>query len=53
MNKKITVAVVAGVTAGIAIYLISKMIKEKNRYIRNDMGRSTKPKETYAYEYSL
>lgn len=53
MNKKITMALAAGVTAGIAIYLISKMIKEKKSNKRNDKSRSARPKRTYAYEYSL
>ena len=51
MNKKIAIAVVAGITTGIAIYLITKMIKEKKAVNRND--RTIKPKRTYAYEYSL
>ena len=29
MNKKITIGLIAGITTGIAIYLISKMINEK------------------------
>ena len=52
MNKKIAGAVVAGIVAGVAIYLVTKMVKEKNADKRNKR-RSTKPKRTYAYEYSL
>jgi len=53
MNKKITVAVIAGITAGIAIYLISKRIKEKNAYKRSDKRRAPKPNKAYAFEYTL
>ena len=50
MNKKIAVAVV-GITTGIAIYLVTKMIREKNTGKRNE--RTIKPKQSYSYEYSL
>jgi formate-dependent nitrite reductase membrane component NrfD len=54
MNKKTTVALLAGVSAGIAIYLISKAIKEKKSNKRKDRNSFARPKkETYAYEYSL
>ncbi|MEP7374446.1 MAG: hypothetical protein ABI675_13715 [Chitinophagaceae bacterium] len=53
MNKKITGVVLTGIATGIAIYLINKVVKEKRARKRNDLRRSTKPKRTYAYEYSL
>ena len=53
MNKKVTVALVAGVSAGIVIYLISTLIKEKNSKRRTDKNSFARPKRTYAYEYSL
>jgi hypothetical protein len=53
MNKKITVGLIAGITAGIAIYLISKMISEKKSIRQDGKDRSARPKRKYAYEYSL
>ena len=47
------VALAAGVTAGIAIYLISTMINEKKLNKLHDKNKSARPKRTYAYEYSL
>lgn len=51
--KKITMALVAGVTTGIAIYLIGKMIikkKSAQQDVENSMAR---PKGIHAYEYTL
>jgi len=53
MNKKMTVALVAGVSAGIVIYFISKAIKEKKSTKRNDKNSLARSKRTYAYEYTL
>jgi hypothetical protein len=53
MNKKITVALLAGVTTGIALYFIGKAINEKKSAKQNDKDRSGGPKRSYAYEYTL
>jgi len=53
MNKNITGAVLTGVAAGVAIYLLNKVVKGKKAGKRNGQQRSIKPKRTYAYEYSL
>lgn len=53
MNKKITVGLIAGITAGIAIYLISKIIREKKSIRQAEKDRSARPRRRYSYEYSL
>jgi xanthine/uracil/vitamin C permease (AzgA family) len=53
MNKKITGAVLTGIAAGVAVYLINKVVKGKKADKKNSYRRSIKPKRTYAYEYSL
>ncbi len=53
MNKKTTIGLIAGITAGIAIYLISKMINEKKSNRQNKQDKSARPKRMYPYEYTL
>lgn len=53
MNKKMTIGLVAGITTGIAIYFITKMINEKKLNRQNDRERSARPKRLYPYEYTL
>jgi hypothetical protein len=53
MDKKIALALVAGITTGIAIYLLSKVMKEKKSAGQADENSLTKPKRTYSYEYTL
>lgn len=53
MDKKIALALVAGITTGIAIYLLSKVMKEKKSGGQADENSLTKPKRTYSYEYTL
>ncbi|HKO79156.1 MAG TPA: hypothetical protein VJU78_02125 [Chitinophagaceae bacterium] len=54
MSKKITTAILVGAT-GIAIYILSKSIKEKQK--RSLQKRSNefrrRPGSAYAYEYTL
>jgi hypothetical protein len=47
MNKKTTIGLIAGITAGIAIYLISKMINEKKSHRQNEQNMSARPKRMY------
>jgi hypothetical protein len=56
MNKKIIVAAVAGASAGIAIYLISKALieqKQKRLLKKRDAELKKKKSKVYAYEYTL
>ena len=53
MDKKIALALVAGITTGIAIYLIGWVVKEKKSPGQADENSLTKPKGAYAYEYTL
>ena len=53
MDKKIALALVAGITTGIAIFLLSKVKKEKKSAGPTDENSVTNPKRTYSHEYTL
>ncbi len=53
MEKKIAIGLVAGVMAGIVIYLTGRVMKEKKSNRQKDKDRSARAKRIYAYEYTL
>jgi len=56
MDKKIIVAAIAGATAAIAIYLVSKIIAKNQRRLlqkRTNELKAMKSKTNYPYEYTL
>jgi NADP-dependent 3-hydroxy acid dehydrogenase YdfG len=56
MDKKVIVAVIAGATAGITIYLVSRVIAKSQKRLsqkRINELKAMKSKTNYPYEYTL
>jgi NADP-dependent 3-hydroxy acid dehydrogenase YdfG len=56
MDKKIIIAVVAGATAGITIYLVSRIIAKGQKRLsqkRINELKAMRSKTNYPYEYTL